>query len=46
MKNIFDVIFNLKNFFIITQSEKENTDEFNRYRDNIINKFLQIKKII
>lgn len=46
MKNIFDTIFKLKikTFFIVTQSEEEDSEDFIRYRDNIINQFLEIKK--
>lgn len=38
MKNIFDAIFKLKikTFFIVTQSEEEDSQHYIRYRDNII----------
>ena len=48
MQKIFNLIFELKikTFFVVTQSEEKDSDEFIRYRDNIINQFLEIKKNI
>ena len=38
MKNLFDALFKLeiKTFFVITQSEKEDTDEFQRFKENLL----------
>ena len=34
----------IKTFFIVTQSEREETDNFKRYRKNIIKEIIEIKK--
>ena len=46
IKKIFDTIFkfNLKIFFVITQSENEDTEEFNRFKENLINAITDITK--
>lgn len=48
MKEVFDTIIKLKikTFFIITQSEQENTDEFQRFKVNLLNALKQVEKII
>ena len=45
MKNLFDTLFKLqiKTFFIITQSEKEDTDEFQRFKKNILKSIKQVE---
>ena len=39
MNNLFDTIVKLpiNTFFVITQSEKEDTDEFQRFKENVLN---------
>ena len=46
MKKVFDVIFGLqiRTFFIVTNSEKENTREFERFKTNIINHLDFVKR--
>ena len=46
MKNLFDTLFKLqiKTFFIITQSEKEDTDEFQRFKKNLLKSIKNVEK--
>ena len=50
MKNLFEALFKfqIKTFFVITQSEKEDTDEFQRFKENLLNSmnFEFLSKII
>ena len=45
MKKVFDIIIKLKikTFFIITQSEQFDTDEFQRFKENLLNALRQLK---
>ena len=46
MIKVFDIIIKLqiKTFFIITQSEKSDTNEFKRFKTNLINGIKQVEK--
>ena len=47
IKNLFDTLLNLqiKTFFVVTCSEKSETFEFQRYKENIIKALKNIKKL-